>query len=358
MKILVIANLYPSRKDPYYGTFVKNFVDEFVKRTSPLSVNTCLIKGRSSLLIEKIFKYTIFYVEIIFKLLFSHYDLVYVHVITHAAPPLRLISIFKKIPLCFNIHGEDLLSRNRLEIFFLSLVTPLLESSKLIVVPSMFFKKKVSELLPKIDEQKVFISHSGGVKDFFYKDYDVRQTNNVVGYVSRIDEGKGWDVLLKAIKLLQSRGVNVSCVLAGRGAKEKEMLSMIEKLSVENVKYIGPIEYEKLPTVYQSFDVFVFPTVLEESLGLVGVEAMACHVPVIGSDIGGLKDYIEDGNNGFLFSPGNEFELSKKIEFFFNLSEEKKKRMRNNAYLMALNFEEKVVSDNLFQQIEKLVETK
>lgn len=51
-------------------------------------------------------------------------------------------------------------------------------------------------------------------------------------------------------------------------------------------------------------DLFVFPTQLEESLGLVGLEAMACGVPVIGSCIGGLTDYIEEGTNGFFSSRG------------------------------------------------------
>lgn len=65
------------------------------------------------------------------------------------------------------------------------------------------------------------------------------------------------------------------------------------------IKYIGPIPYHSLPEIYCTLDLFIFPTCLEESLGLVGLEAMACEVPVIGSYIGGLKDYIKDKENGF-----------------------------------------------------------
>lgn len=50
---------------------------------------------------------------------------------------------------------------------------------------------------------------------------------------------------------------------------------------------------------------------------LVGLEAMACEVPVIGSYIGGLKDYIKDKENGFFFTPGNAEELSNKIELYY-----------------------------------------
>ena len=46
-KVLVISNLYPSQKDPFYGTFVKNFVEDLSNSNNIQDIETCVIKGRS-----------------------------------------------------------------------------------------------------------------------------------------------------------------------------------------------------------------------------------------------------------------------------------------------------------------------
>lgn len=352
MKVLVISNLFPSDKDPYFGTFVKNFVDDLSARKSVDILDLCVVKGRSYFLYTKILKYISFYFQISYKLLFFRYDLVYVHIITHAAVPLRFISLFKEIPLVFNIHGEDLLVQTRLANFFLHLITPLLLKSRLIVIPSIFFKQKVRTLLPQLSASKLFVSASGGVHDFFFSESCSKQSEEfAVGYVSRIDRGKGWDVFLKALKLLNDKNVCVKAYIVGSGEEVAKMKQLILDLALENVTYLGPITYKDLPSVYSGFDLFVFPTLLEESLGLVGLEAMACRCPVLGSNIGGLTDYIKDGINGYFFIPGNELDLAEKICQYKHLSTDEKRIMKEYAYQTALGFKSDAVSDRLFRKL-------
>ena len=64
-------------------------------------------------------------------------------------------------------------------------------------------------------------------------------------------------------------------------------------------------------------DVFVFPS-REEPLGLVGIEALTCGLPVIGTEIGGIKDYLVDNFNGLLFEPQNSNQLAEKISALIN----------------------------------------
>lgn len=61
--------------------------------------------------------------------------------------------------------------------------------------------------------------------------------------------------------------------------------------------------------LYNIADIFVFPS-REEPLGLVGLEAIASGTPVIGSNVGGIKEYINN-KNGFLFNPNKDSELTK-----------------------------------------------
>lgn len=352
-KVLVISNLYPSKSDPFYGTFVENFVDSLSLCNQIQDLEICVIKGRSYHLSTKIRKYTLFYLRIIYLLLFKKYDLVYVHIITHAALPLRFVSLFKKLPLIFNIHGEDLLTQTRLATFFRDLSVPLLTNARWIVVPSCFFQKKVMEILPQIPESKIYVSASGGVDDSFFK--QTSKENHavpVIGYVSRIDRGKGWDVFIKALSVLHQKGIAFKAHIIGRGEQIAEMNAMIASLHLDqHIHYIGPVAYKELPDHYSRFDLFVFPTQLEESLGLVGVEAMACKVPVIGSRIGGLTDYIVEGENGYFFRPSDSSDLADKIGLYLSLPQAKKEEMRDAAYSTALKFHTHTVSNRLISKI-------
>ena len=71
--------------------------------------------------------------------------------------------------------------------------------------------------------------------------------------------------------------------------------------------------------MYLLMDCFIFPSTLKESLGLVGLEAMACGIPVIASDSHGPTDYIEDRKNGFLFSTGDICSLIDKVDYYYKL---------------------------------------
>lgn len=103
---------------------------------------------------------------------------------------------------------------------------------------------------------------------------------------------------------------------ADRTVREKiKELNLLEYCS-----YLGPKTHQELNELYHQADVMIFPTMLYESLGLVGLEAMACGCPVIGSNIGCLPEYVKDGVTGFLFESGNSHELADKIINFYELS--------------------------------------
>lgn len=357
MKILVIANLYPSKSDPSYGTFVKNFVDGLSDKQN-VEIELCVIRGRAKNKLAKLLKYVIFLSTALYLLMFRKYDLVYNHIITHAAISLRVATFFRDIPLVFNIHGEDLLTKTRISQYGLKLVSPLLYKAKLIVVPSNFFKKKTLEIFPCINPKIIFVSASGGVsKKFFHLNTDCKISREkiVVGYVSRIDRGKGWNIFIDAIAGLKAKGMNIEGVLAGTGFQVPNMKDYINKKEISCIKYVGAIPYDDLPLFYSGLDLFVFPTMLEESLGLVGLEAMACSVPVVATEIGGITDYVKNGFNGFFFSKGNVKELEEKINRYISLNDREKMLIRKNAYNTAKDYEAGLIIDRIYEKLLSLI---
>ena len=353
-RLLVISNLYPSPKAPFYGSFVKNFVDSLnVYNQRPVTI--CVLKGRmDGYGILKILAYLFFYGKIFYRLLFFNYDLIYVHLITHASIPIRIVSYIKRLNIVFNIHGEDLLVTTPLAKKLLNFVIPLLKKAKFIVVPSNYFKEVTLTQLPFLNEEKILVSASGGVKEQFYVERTYTPSQNLtIGYVSRIDRGKGWDVFVNAIKIVNDRGYKVNACIIGGGLGVEKMKMLINEEGIKNITYIGPVAYRALPIYYSKMDLFIFPTLLRESLGLVGLEAMAASVPVIASKIGGITDYLTDGGNGFYFTPGSPEDLANKIQQFIELKDSQKAEMAANARRTASRYKSDIVSTTLFDTLFK-----
>ena len=353
LKILIISNLYPSKESPYYGSFVKNFEDQLQLDKRVSQINGIYIRGLHGSKFNKLKQYLIFYIKIIWITLFRRFDLIYVHLISHSTLPLRFVNYFKKLPLVFNIHGEDLLVTTPLANKLLKLSLPLVKKSKWIVVPSNYFKIITIEKLPDYPQERIIVSASGGVKESFKPSDDRMIVNSTlkIGYVSRIDRGKGWETLLKSLKRLAEEGIYPEVFIVGGGPQVDIMKERIECYGLKNIHYLGPIAHDDLPLFYQTLDVFIFPTELRESLGLVGLEAMACGVPVIGSRIGGLTDYIKPDYNGYFFTPGEDKELADRIIEFINLSSGNKMLLSRNALTTAQKYRDQEVAKNLFDTI-------
>ena len=107
MKILLISNMYPSAKDKTYGTFVKMFKEGIERNTNDILFDCCFIRGRSNNFMVKVYKYFVFYSVIVYKVLFTKYDFIYNHQITHSAPVLRICRYLRKFKLVLNVLSDD-----------------------------------------------------------------------------------------------------------------------------------------------------------------------------------------------------------------------------------------------------------
>lgn len=121
----------------------------------------------------------------------------------------------------------------------------------------------------------------------------------VIGFAGRLgDPRKNLGLLLEATALLVRRGRNVRLRLTGRpdcaAAERLVALGMSDR-----VDWVGTLTREQLPDFYRSLDIFAIPS-RQEGLGIVGVEAMSCGLPVVSTRNGGAEDYVLDGQTGLL----------------------------------------------------------
>ena len=354
--------MYPSKKHPSYGTFVKEFADKIRTQNAGGKTTLSVIRGRTTSRIRKLLKYLFFYIRTICLLLLNKYDIVYVHTIVYTSIPLWIASALKKLPTVFNVHGADVLSKNKFSTLLRKIYTPLLEKSLMIVTPTPYFKGVVVNQFPSINADKIFVSPSGGLSSIFYNNTSstCKDGTFTIGYLSRIGEQKGWDTFIKAIVILHNRNnLTFKAIIAGRGPKQEQLVQMINDYDASDyIEFMDltSVEHNNIPDIYKKMDLFIFPSYYHaESLGLVGIEAMACGLPVIGSRIGAIESYLVDGLNGFLFEPENENDLVDKIEKYLSLSDKQKKDISENAYKTALQYESNYVAKQLYNKLESLI---
>jgi glycosyltransferase involved in cell wall biosynthesis len=364
MKIFLISNMYPSTTDKLFGVFVKNFRIELEKQDIIFS-KTALIRGQADSFYKKFTSYILHHFRIIRCLLSLNYDLIYVHYLTHHIPVLFLLLPFKKKPWVLNSHGSDVigLQKNTFLDFFARII---FKKTDLLVVPTSYFKEKVLKNYPFIEPEKIFISPSGGIDpEKFYPKNLTNLTNLkpqtsdlrllTLGFVSRFVKEKGWKTFLDVLVLLKKEDFSFRAIMAGKGPDEEKIKKYIQqKKLTDRVDFRGFISQEKLVDIYNEVDIYIFPT-WHDSLGLTGVEAMACGTPIIASNVSGPSTYVESGRNGFLFIPQNPADLANLIHEYTQLSAEEKKQLCENALKTAERFEQGLVAKLLKTRLNRLL---
>ncbi|MGC9190974.1 MAG: glycosyltransferase [Candidatus Micrarchaeia archaeon] len=137
----------------------------------------------------------------------------------------------------------------------------------------------------------------------------------IVFYVGRLSKEKHLDVLIKAIKRLDS---DYMLVVGGTGPAMDYYKNLVGRLNMhDRVKFVGFIDDKLLPKYYKAADLLCLPSTFETQ-GIVSLEAMAVGKPVVGADYLALHEMIKNGKNGEKFKPGDAVSCASKIEKVIN----------------------------------------
>jgi glycosyltransferase involved in cell wall biosynthesis len=115
------------------------------------------------------------------------------------------------------------------------------------------------------------------------------------------------------LRLLEE-GANVTLLLAGEGEAETSLRARIPARHNERIVFAGKIPHTQIKDYYSVMDVLVYPRararLTELTTPLKPLEAMALQRAVVGSDVGGLRELIRDGETGCLVEPENTVALA------------------------------------------------
>jgi L-malate glycosyltransferase len=171
-----------------------------------------------------------------------------------------------------------------------------------------------------------------------------------IGFAGRIIKRKGWKEYVTAAYQLQS-DPNLKFYIAGTGSETSKMLRMIDRLGIKNISYL---EFKNnIESFYHTLDLLIIPSHFEP-MGMVAVEAMACDVAVVASNVPGLNEVVRDGRNGWLITPKSVENLVEIIKCILKADKTITATLRNNALqdvdeYSFIKFEEKI--NQLYQEL-------
>jgi glycosyltransferase involved in cell wall biosynthesis len=144
-----------------------------------------------------------------------------------------------------------------------------------------------------------------GSKHEARKKLGVTEDNPVLLWVGSLVPVKGLDVLMLALQRVSQLGQGFRCYLVGDGPCRRLLVNQIGQLGLtDRVSLVGPRPHRDLPDWFRAADVFVLPS-RSEGVPNVLLEAMACGVPFVATDVGGVAE-VADSASGPLVEPNPE----------------------------------------------------
>ncbi|MGN6763279.1 MAG: glycosyltransferase [Leifsonia sp.] len=176
-----------------------------------------------------------------------------------------------------------------------------------------------------------FLERSTGLRDIhavscgidahnYTPDFTPRTANRIL-FVGRITGEKHIDVLLKAMKLLPAT-LDAHLQIVGGGDQLKNLQTMAETTGItDRVEFLGYVSDQQLREAYSRATVFAMPSIAELQ-SIATMEAMASALPVVAADAMALPHLVHDGENGYLFRPGDAQDLADKLERVLTMPQE------------------------------------
>lgn len=216
------------------------------------------------------------------------------------------------------------------------------------VVPSQFYIDKFVEWGFK-REQFIhipnFVELEGNAKP---------EVGDYFVYAGRMSREKGLHTLVKAASKLKSK-----LVIAGSGPEEASVKQLAADLGADNIQFAGYLDKVELKALVAGCRAVIVPSEWYENCPMSIIEAFAGGKPVIGSDVGGISEMIDEEQDGYKFTMGSEDELVAKMNQLMNLTQSQMQELSHHAidkvkhrYSKA-NYQEKTLAlyDELIQPV-------
>jgi len=218
-------------------------------------------------------------------------------------------------PLIISVWGSDIYDtpKNPILKFFIKLA---LVKAEAILSTSKTMARQTQRF---VSGKEIVVTPFGVDLSKFYPTKRQDNSKFTIGTARKLARKYGIEYLIRALSIFLKEVDNSQLIIAGNGPQKNELMNIAKKLGIEkSVKFLGFIHHDRLPKIIANMDIFCMPSILKsESFGVAALEAQACGVPVISSNIGGLSETIIDGKTGFLVKPKDPHAIVDKCLFLY-----------------------------------------
>jgi len=208
------------------------------------------------------------------------------------------------------------------------------------------------EIVPNgVDLQKFKIQNSKFKINELKQELGIKDNDKILITTSRLVEKNAVEDIIEAMRYLPE---NIKFLILGKGPEEKKLKLKIKNLKLENrVLLMGHIEPYKVPNYLAISDVFVRPS-LSEGLGSSFLEAMAAGVPVIATRVGGISDFLKNGETGLFCEVRNPQSIAEKVMEYLNNPSRTNKIVENAQKLIRENYDWDLIAQKMGAIFNKL----
>lgn len=228
------------------------------------------------------------------------------------------------------------------------------------------------ELKRKVDiaDKEIYITPFGVDINKFYN-FNLPKDENMlnIGTIKTLEEKYGIKYAILAVKKVKEDLIkegkkqiadSIKYYIYGDGSEKNTLLKLIKDEKLENdVFLMGKIPNEKVPEALNKIDIFCVTSILNsESFGVAAVEAMACEVPVVATDVDGFKEVTEDNVTGYIVERKNIDDIALALNKLINNSEIRKKMGKEGRKRVIQKYDWQKNVNDMIQIYEKISKRK
>ncbi len=252
--------------------------------------------------------------------------------------------VFPSTPVIFTCHGYNSdypFLDYKLSAFFNN------KYSNKVITVSDYERKNL--LKAGLSENKLVVIYNGIQENKKMRNLPMKIDGFILGTCARLTKRKGINYLIEAFQRIREKYKDIHLVIIGDGEDRKNLEKLVSQNNKDYVHFLGSIP--EASSYFSNFHIFVLPS-LNESFGIVILEAMAQRIPVIATRVGGVREIIRDKETGILVAPKDVRSL---VEAIIELleNEELRNKIRERGYT---RYKENFTLEKMLEKTSKIYE--
>lgn len=198
-----------------------------------------------------------------------------------------------------------------------------------------------------------------GIDTELFKPNKKNSDNDVstVVFAGRLEREKGCDGLIRAFKICIESDLKVELHIIGPGPQRSNLDKLSQDLGIANhVKFIPSMHDKQMVQCIQNATIVVVPSIWDEPFGFIAIEAFACGIPVIASDVGGLGPIVKEC--GLTFKRGDHEELADKITHLIENESIRKEISKKSRQIVVYKYNSVKMGQLYFHLFFKIINNK